>query len=158
MGDVLTCPCGSGLAFKLCCEPLICQASKATTPEQLMRSRFTAYSKASYDYILNTYAASSRPNISAADLQNDNQNTYWLGLTIHKSDNTKETGEVEFTAYYKVNNDVFCMHENSRFIKQDGSWLYLDGDMFDDSGLVKIGRNEVCVCGSGKKFKRCCQG
>lgn len=157
MVDALTCPCGSDLAFKLCCEPLISQTAKADTPEKLMRSRFTAYSEGSYDYILNTYAASSRPNISAIDLKNDNQNTLWLSLAIHKSSSSQDTGEVEFTAYYKVNNDVYCMHENSRFIKQDGVWLYLNGDIFEDSGLLKIGRNEACICGSGKKYKRCCQ-
>jgi len=27
-----------------------------------------------------------------------------------------------------------------------------------ERGEVKIGRNDPCACGSGKKFKRCCLG
>ena len=45
-----------------------------------------------------------------------------------------------------------------------------DGDLMDDDnfnappistgtfvrGTVKVGRNDPCSCGSGKKFKKCC--
>lgn len=37
------CVCGSQQTFALCCEPFIKQRKVATTPEQLMRSRYSAY-------------------------------------------------------------------------------------------------------------------
>ena len=40
----------------------------------------------------------------------------------------------------------------SSFIKEDGTWKYLDGELYNS----KIERNESCPCGSGKKFKKCC--
>jgi len=44
------------------------------------------------------------------------------------------------------------LHEESRFLRENGQWLYVDGDC----RVEEIGRNDTCPCGSGKKFKRCC--
>ena len=32
----------------------------------------------------------------------------------------------------------------------------LDGDILPPLAEVKVGRNDPCPCGSGKKFKKCC--
>ena len=45
------------------------------------------------------------------------------------------------------------VHENSRFVKEQGQWFYVDGDL---KSQAKVGRNDPCPCGSGKKYKRCC--
>ena len=39
----MKCPCSSGKEFAECCEPILTQAKKAATAEELMRSRYTAY-------------------------------------------------------------------------------------------------------------------
>ena len=64
---------------------------------------------------------------------------------------------VEFEARLLVDGRVEAMHENSNFVRQQGRWLYTDGETLAPSlAPWKPGRNEPCPCGSGKKFKRCC--
>ena len=52
-----TCPCGSGRDYSACCEPIIKGTSLATTAEELMRARYTAYEKQEIDFIINTCEA-----------------------------------------------------------------------------------------------------
>jgi SEC-C motif domain protein len=58
---------------------------------------------------------------------------------------------VEFAAFYK-NSKIEQLHENSKFIYENGQWYYLDGILLDP---IKITRNEPCWCGSIKKYKKC---
>ena len=43
-----------------------------------------------------------------------------------------------------------------RFARQEGEWYYVDGIMgVRPRTAPKIGRNDPCPCGSGKKYKKC---
>jgi SEC-C motif-containing protein len=48
------------------------------------------------------------------------------------------------------------MHEISDFVFEAGTWLYADGIIKNDSGELSQDRNSQCLCGSGKKYKKCC--
>ena len=52
------------------------------------------------------------------------------------------------------------MHEVSTFVKESDGWKFEDGELVGETPIVreepKIGRNDPCPCGSGKKFKKCC--
>ncbi|GAB2968890.1 YchJ family protein [Nocardioides montaniterrae] len=113
------CPCGSGAAYDACCGPLHRGVRDATTAEELMRSRYSAYALDEMDYVFRTWHPRTRPDM--ADLDGLDQRR-WTGLTIHGS------GEdwVEFTASY---DGSVCgeMHERSRFEHRRGRWVYLDG-------------------------------
>ncbi len=154
------CYCGSGLAYTQCCEPLHLLKVSADTPEELMRSRYSAYACGDYQYILDTYSESSKPKLSAQALERDMQDTKWLGLEVINSNEKAQT--VEFIAKYIEYSSagggvkIYQMHELSSFERENGVWRYVSGRMLDRSGQVKIGRNDTCPCGSAKKFKRCC--
>jgi len=80
--------------------------------------------------------------------------TQWLGLKILKTGNdhtSRNIGYIEFIAFYK-NIEIEQLHENSKFIHENGQWYYFDGILLEP---VKIGRNEPCWCGSMKKHKKC---
>ena len=70
-------------------------------------------------------------------------------------------GEVDFIANYSIQGIPQKHRELAKFAKEaDNNWYYLDGEV---EGHVtfkretpKVGRNEPCPCGSGKKFKKCC--
>jgi SEC-C motif-containing protein len=51
-------------------------------------------------------------------------------------------------------------HERSQFRKVDGRWYFVSGQKISAPPLKrdaeKVGRNDPCPCGSGKKFKKCC--
>ena len=122
-----------------------------------MRSRFVAYAKQQSDYILKTWHPESRP--SKLDLHDD-QETSWAELQIIATTGGQSAdvaGTVTFKAYYTAHGRLGCLSEQSRFEKVQGDWYYLDGQIDTTSEVNrKIGRNEACPCGSGRKYKRCC--
>ena len=71
-----------------------------------------------------------------------------------------EEGYVEFVAHYAANGQSVEHHEHSYFKKLDGEWKFIDGEIESQEPYVreepKIGRNDPCPCGSGKKYKYCC--
>jgi SEC-C motif-containing protein len=67
---------------------------------------------------------------------------------------------VEFIATFKEKGVVRHHHERSNFSRVDGEWFFVDGEPVLPETRVnqspKIGRNDPCPCGSGKKYKKCC--
>jgi SEC-C motif-containing protein len=131
----------------------------ANTAEALMRSRYTAYVIRDIAYLLKSWHPSTRPDkIDPAAIPE------WSGLNIIQTEKGMETdseGVVEFQATSFSKKNVWRLHEVSRFVKENGQWLYVDGDFKDNSLPLerkgqKMGRNDPCHCGSGKKFKKCC--
>lgn len=142
------CPCRSGESFNDCCGRFITGQQYPDSPEQLMRSRYSAYSLKDDSYLLKTWHPSTRPE--SLDLKNDS--TQWKGLKIISSN--KE--HVQFVAYFTqdtLNNEkTYALTENSNFVKEK-DWFYLDGS---EVKTVQLTKNMPCPCLSGKKYKRCC--
>jgi len=158
-----SCPCGSKREFSHCCLPIINGDVKASSPEQLMRSRYSAYAENFTRYIYNSYAKDSKKDQSLDEISSWASETQWLHLEINSTsafDNISTTNQtlptVNFIAYYRHENSFFKMSENSRFILEDHQWRYVDGDVAEHIKLVKPNRNDLCLCQSGKKFKKCC--
>ena len=147
------CPCHSGNLYQNCCHQYISQAAIATTPEQLMRSRFSAFFVGDIPYLIATHHPSKQDINEAEELAKSIKHTQWLSLRILSSSQHTTTGEVEFVAFYRPNGkDVNQLHERSNFILENGQWFYTDGVFLPD---IKLGRNDNCWCGSGKKLKKC---
>lgn len=156
MNNDFPCYCGYGQPFSLCCLPLIIGEQQATTPEALMRSRYSAYAGKYFAYILATYASPQRKLLNLKDIEQDGEDTKWLRLDILDSKMYLEAGEVEFNAFYRFDKQLFKIHEHSQFCRQDGYWRYTTGKILGDSGPFQQRRNDECLCASGKKFKKCC--
>ncbi|WP_342751350.1 YchJ family protein [Bowmanella denitrificans] len=150
------CYCDSKLAFARCCEPLLKGKLLAPTAEALMRSRYCAYVLGDFQYILNTYSQAKRRDLSLAVLQQDANETQWLALQVESHQLTEPGATVQFSAFYRYDGQLYKLHELSRFIIEEGHWRYVDGQMLDDCGKLRLGRNDSCFCGSNKKFKQCC--
>ncbi len=121
------CPCGSGVPLADCCGRLHAGAA-ATTAEQLMRSRYSAYVLGDWDYL----RASWHPDTRPADLGPvEGPAPTWLGLSVKQHRATgADSAEVEFVARYRVGGGSAArLHERSRFVRIDGRWLYVDGDL-----------------------------
>jgi SEC-C motif-containing protein len=71
-----------------------------------------------------------------------------------------DTGVVEFIARYAIDGAEHKHHERSDFRRIDGRWFFSNGEKVTSAPIVraapKVGRNDPCSCGSGKKFKKCC--
>lgn len=90
-----------------------------------MRSRYSAFVLGLTDYLQATWHASRRP----AELVLE-PGTRWLGLEVRAHGQTDAThGEVEFVARSRVAGKGQRLHERSRFVREEGQWLYVDGDM-----------------------------
>ena len=159
MTAINQCPCHSGAAFADCCEPLVSGRRAARTAEALMRSRYTAYVLRNVSYLLASWYPSTRPvTIDPATIPD------WCGLQIVRTEKGTEEdteGVVEFRAT-ALSGERFCqLHEVSRFVQEEGLWFYTDGDLKVDAApaerrVQRVGRNDACPCGSGKKYKKCC--
>lgn len=110
-----------------------------------MRSRYCAYVLQLGDYLLATWHHSTRPG--AIDFDDAPK---WLGLTVKSALSQKKPGNatlaeqeeaiastvesianstVEFIARYKIAGRAYRLHETSRFVRENGRWFYLDGEI-----------------------------
>jgi SEC-C motif-containing protein len=120
------CPCASGRVYAACCQVFHAGHAPANA-ELLMRSRYTAYVLGLESYLLDTWQAQTRP--AALDLDADRL-PRWLGLEIRSSrQRDADHAEVEFVARYRIDGRAHRLHETSRFVREDGRWYYVDGDI-----------------------------
>lgn len=176
----MDCPCGTGREFEQCCAPFLEGAARPQTAEQLMRSRYTAHVRGAVAYVEKTWAPETKKAFDAKTVETWSRESKWKGLKVLRTDkggpgDTK--GVVEFVATYEKQGKGIEHHEVSRFRKApDGQWLFVDGDGHEHAegqghhhhhhdepkgtpyvrDQAKVGRNDPCGCGSGKKFKKCC--
>lgn len=130
MKHTAPCPCESGAAYERCCKHWH-QGESAPDAEALMRSRYAAYVLGLNDYLLYTWHSSTRP--ASLHDKAGAQPLKWLGLKVVRHEASgSDRAIVEFIARYKVNGKAEKLHENSRFVREHGQWLYVDGDFIGD--------------------------
>lgn len=148
------CPCGSLKNFTQCCYPLISGQSVALTPAELMRSRYSAYVNQNVEYLISTWHTNYRVADLAESISLSFEHTEWQGLTIIDEifDSNDHEGYVEFIAKYQdtKTDRLNAIYERSHFIKQGTNWYYTSGIK------PQLGRNDLCPCGSMRKYKKCC--
>ncbi len=155
------CPCGSGLNYSACCEPFIKGAKDAPTAEALMRARYSAYAKGEVDFIEQTHQRDERDSVSVEETRRWSQESTWLGLKIlrvEKGGVNDDAGVVDFVATYSSHGLKEEYHEIGEFKKSAGKWYYDQGRVVPTQIVregAKVGRNDPCPCGSGKKYKLC---
>lgn len=151
------CPCGNDLTLDTCCGRYH-QGEPAPTPEALMRSRYSAFALGLSDYLLATWHSTTRPAQFTPDPE-----TEWKSLVVVSAElPLANTGYVRFRAYfYQGGRDNAGGHgrwhvleEISRFVHEEKRWWYVDGT--PTLTRLKPGRNDPCLCGSGRKLKGCC--
>ena len=165
------CPCGSVFPYTDCCGLLIRDSTVADTAEDLMRSRYTAHVVEEWDYLVKTRRADERKDLK--DLAIANEGVEWKKLEVfnsHKGGSGDDEGEVTYSATFEKNGKTETLKETAIFVKEEGRWVYCgersqpkitppkvsrSGKPFVRSE-AKVGRNDPCSCGSGKKFKKCC--
>ena len=161
-----TCPCramdAQPIAYADCCKPYLEQGKPAPTAEALMRSRYTAFTRADIDYLEETLAPGTREDFDRKAITHWATSSQWLGLEVVETENGKagdETGYVDFIANFISEGQRLAHRERSLFKFEDGRWYFQEEANRKSAPIVKgpqPGRNDPCPCGSGKKFKKCC--
>ncbi|MFT3659906.1 MAG: YchJ family protein [Gordonia sp. (in: high G+C Gram-positive bacteria)] len=120
------CPCRSGETLAQCCGRHL-DGAAAPTAQALMRSRYTAFALGDPEYLSDTWHPSTRP--SSIELDPEQR---WLHLTVESASGGgpfDTDGIVEFTAVYRTPAGRGELRERSRFVREDGRWYYVDGDV-----------------------------
>jgi SEC-C motif-containing protein len=135
------------------------------TPEQVMRARYTAYTRVDMAYLAATIHPSNVDEGDEESARRWAEESEWLGLEILGTEAggpDDSEGIVEFVARFRTKDgEAHAHHERSLFVKENGRWLFKEGHT-PGQGTVrrtapKVGRNDPCPCGSGKKYKKCCE-
>ncbi|MGW0792131.1 YchJ family protein [Streptomyces sp. NPDC002911] len=116
------CPCGLPASYGDCCGRLHVGTAAAPTCEALMRSRYAAFVVQDAGYLLRTWHPESRPPAIGFD-----PGTRWERLEILATTEGSAfhtTGTVTFRAHYTDDGRPDSLHEQSRFVRERGAWVY----------------------------------
>jgi SEC-C motif-containing protein len=135
----------------------------ATTAEALMRARYTAYTRAAMDFLQETLHPDKRAEHDPERAREWAEHSEWHNLeviSVAAGGPDDDEGTVEFVASYTYDGEFQHYHEIAEFARLDGRWYFQGGEAGTRRPVVraepKVGRNDPCSCGSGRKFKRCC--
>ncbi|MBW2460933.1 MAG: YchJ family protein [Deltaproteobacteria bacterium] len=157
----MECPCGSDKVLDECCGPIIAGEAKAATAEALMRARYAAYATNKTEFVIDTHDPETRDELDVKATRRWAEGNDWLGLEILETEaggKDDDEGIVEFVVTFSDERDrTQTHHERSEFVRRDGDWHFHDGEIVVKEPVrsEKVGRNEPCPCGSGKKYKKC---
>ena len=122
------CPCGSRLKYKKCCE-VYHDSVEAADALKLMVTRYSAYVAGDSSYIMRT-THQSNPDFKddrkawAEEIDRFCDSTEFLGLEVLDFIEGDDEAFVEFKA--KLSDGI--LHEKSRFVRENGRWLYHSGE------------------------------
>jgi SEC-C motif domain protein len=158
----VTCPCGKGDSKENCCGRYIDGAAQPETAEELMRARYTAYATGAVDYVIKTHDPETAHQVDRKSTELWSKQSKWLGLEIVRTElggTGDQTGVVEFVARYKIKGVTVAHRERASFRRNNGRWVFVDGQEIKpppkQRDEPRVGRNDPCPCGSGKKYKKC---
>lgn len=123
------CPCGLNNSYLTCCGRFIDGKALPATAEELMRSRYTAYTLAKLNYIEKTMKGPALKEFDKKEAEDWVKNTTWLGLEVIHAKQQNKRGWVEFIANYITDGEKMSLHELSEFHLTNGKWFYVDGDV-----------------------------
>ena len=127
-----------------------------------MRSRYTAFATQEIRYLEVSHDPETRHQFDEEQAKEWSSKAEWSGFEILKLQDggpDDDTGVVEFVAHYSIEGEAINHHEISEFRKRKGEWFFHDGREVPVTvrrQSPKVGRNDPCPCGSGKKYKKCC--
>lgn len=158
-----TCPCGSNSAYAQCCRPVIKGETTPAKAEQVMRARYSAYVRQEIEYIFTSLHPAHRADYDVKSTRAWAESAEWHQFEVLETIGggpEDDDGKIEFTVSYTEKGIRKEYHELSTFKKEGATWYFVDGKTVPAKQVVranpKIGRNDLCTCGSGKKFKKCC--
>lgn len=124
---MLDCYCDSGFEFSECCGKFIDNREIPLNPEELMRSRYSAYKVKNIDYLVATTHPDYRKYYSGKSISNWANSVVFMKLMIKKSVGNR----VKFIAVFKDEKGNLQEHrEDSLFKLENGKLYYLEGEDF----------------------------
>ena len=124
----MKCPCNPQKDYKSCCEPFISGQKTPATPEELMRSRYSAFALKQMKYVEDTTDPQTKVGFDMKANEEWAQAAQFQNLEILQSSQDGNKGMVEFKATFQIGDqEPQVHHEVSKFRKQAGVWYFRDG-------------------------------
>ncbi len=131
------CNCGTIKNYTDCCGMYITNSKLPQTPEELMRSRYTAYANCNIEYIAKTMCDKALKGFNLKSVKLWARHIKWLKLEVLDQWLISESiGFVEFKAYYLEENISYILHEKSEFHNKNNRWFYVDGIIINNTKLT----------------------
>ena len=128
-----------------------------------MRARYASYVTGDVDFLRSSATKAVQAEFDEEASKAWSAAAKWHGLEIIRTERGgagDDDGVVEFRALYTANGEFCNHHEVSQFVREGDGWKFADGELVGEKPIVreepKVGRNDLCPCGSGKKYKKCC--
>lgn len=129
------------------------------TAKELLQTRYKAFETGEVEYIANSHHPDTRDQVQESAIRNWSKNSKWLGLEIGEVQEKGDKTFIDFTVIYERDFERHRHTEHAEFRKHEGRWYYYDSEFPAPETIrregEKLGRNDPCHCGSGKKFKKC---
>ena len=123
-----------------------------------MRSRFTAHVAHDYEHLHRTlHGVVEEPYVP--EKEEGGRELDAAGDPLARGRTRPDHATVDFTAYYREGDKELAFPEKAEFQKIEGNWIYTKALRQGPAPIksqAKVGRNDPCPCGSGKKYKQCC--
>lgn len=130
-----------------------------SNPKELLKARYEAFVRGDVDFILESHHPETRSQVDRESIRRWSQESKWLNLEIQSFEDHKDRAHIRFAVQYERDFAKFNHVELADFRKHEDRWFYYDSDFptpeTERRLEVKVGRNDPCPCGSGKKYKKC---
>ncbi|PIR23076.1 MAG: hypothetical protein COV44_04965 [Deltaproteobacteria bacterium CG11_big_fil_rev_8_21_14_0_20_45_16] len=126
--------------------------------KSLLEKRYECFTKGDVDFILESHHPETKEQIQRQAVEEWSKNSKWHGLKVDSVDEKSDKTVIDFTVIYERDFEKRFHREIAEFKKHEGKWFYFDSSFPKPETIrndQKIGRNDPCTCGSGKKFKKC---
>jgi SEC-C motif-containing protein len=131
------------------------------SPKAMLEARYRAHVKGDIDFIIASCHPDVRRKQDREEIERWSRESKWLGLKVEEHTEEGDVGHVRFTCRYMDAGGHEVLHsEIAEFRKaEDDRWYFYDSKRPSTTMTreePKVGRNDPCPCGSGRKYKKCC--
>src|SRR5271168_1311256 len=101
----MSCACGSERSLESCCLPLIQGKRQPSTAEELLRARYTAFTRGDVDFIVDTHHSKTKKEVNRKEIEEWSKESEWHGLKIVEKEAGQagdEEGLISFCAEFSA--------------------------------------------------------
>lgn len=129
------------------------------SPRSLLEARYKAMVGGNIDFLLESHHPETRERVDRKALEVWSLQSKWDGIQFDKEETDGDKAYIHFAVRFEQDFKIMTQREKAEFRRSENRWYYFDSEFLKPETIIKgqqPGRNDPCLCGSGKKFKKCC--
>ena len=128
------------------------------TPRKLLEARYDAMVSGRVDYLMETHHPDTREQVDRQALEIWSKESKWDGIQLEAEESEGDRAFISFSVRFEKDFQMLTQRERAEFRKSNDCWFYFDSEFLKPDPIrntARVGRNDPCHCGNGKKFKKC---